>query len=245
MNDTAMKEIPRKFYDEIFRKVEGWLFDHEARLLYNLARDRSIKGEVVEIGSWKGKSTVVLALALQETGGGKVHAIDPHTGNPEHGKVQTFEEFKENVRKAGVEANVAPIVKPSKEAAVGWTAPVRLLWIDGNHSYDFVKTDFEVWDPHLVNGGVVAFHDSIHAEGVSRVLKESLFPSDRYRNIGFVDNIVYAEKTEKITSAERMRNQVTLVKWAAHCRWQKKSWAVPGWIKKLLGRPINPALSAK
>ena len=81
--------------------VEGWLDDSEGAYLYSLAQQCSKLGCIVEIGSWKGKSTIWLAKGSESVGGEKVYAIDPHTpdGISEKG-------LRENLRMAGVESTV-------------------------------------------------------------------------------------------------------------------------------------------
>jgi MMP 1-O-methyltransferase len=46
------------------------------------------------------------------------------------------------------------------QAACGWSEPLALLWIDGDHSYAGVKADVEAWVPFVRPGGVIAFHDA-------------------------------------------------------------------------------------
>ena len=43
----------------------GWLNEAEGLLLYRLARNCSGKGVIVEIGSWKGRSTIWLGQARE------------------------------------------------------------------------------------------------------------------------------------------------------------------------------------
>src|SRR5437870_10215952 len=94
--------------------VDGWLNYGEGRLLYQLARGCSGKGAIVEIGSWKGKSTIWLGHGSHDGRRIKIHAVDPHTGSPEHlGKsrrVWTFEEFQQNIKAAGVDDVIVPHV---------------------------------------------------------------------------------------------------------------------------------------
>src|SRR5436309_4893603 len=59
--------------------VEGWMTDAQARRLWDRARTLEPGGTVVEIGSYRGRSAIVLARAARE--GVEVVAIDPHAGN--------------------------------------------------------------------------------------------------------------------------------------------------------------------
>src|SRR5215218_9929513 len=61
--------------------VEGYLTEQEGKLLYELAGGGTAPGVIVEIGSWKGKSTICLALGSKAGQGKIIYAIDPHTGS--------------------------------------------------------------------------------------------------------------------------------------------------------------------
>ncbi len=135
----------------ITRDIDGWLLEKEGMLLYRLANRCKGRGVIVEIGSWKGRSTVWIASGSRDGRNIQVYAIDPHTGSEEHveamGKIWTFEEFKRNILDAGVEDIVKPIVKTSEEAVKGFKEPVEFIFIDGAHDYDSAKLDTELWMP--------------------------------------------------------------------------------------------------
>lgn len=231
----------------LYTQIEGWLLPEEAQMLYHLALNDGIrvgKGVIVEIGSWKGKSTVILGYACKQIGT-LCYAIDPHTGSPEHGDVWTFNEFKRNIKMANLEEVVIPIVKNSEAAHQGWTLPIRFLWIDGNHTYHFVKSDFLLWQPFVVEGGIVAFHDSVLAQGVYKVVRELFFSSWYYKNFRFVGNIVCAEKTSKISMRERMKNYFSMWVWLLYGFYSKKGWRLPTWIKSILKLVPRPKMLFK
>lgn len=183
--------------EEIF-KVPGMLTPAEGGFLYQLAQLESRNGVIVEIGSWKGKSTILLASGSMKVGGEKVFAIDPHKPLAEEGYVEDTEaEFRKNIMAAGVQDHVVPMVMTSEEAAKGWSKPIRLLWIDGDHRYEQVKRDFLLWSPHVVEGGIIAMHDTIRKKGPKRVLWEDIFRCNRFQKISIVDNITAARKVKK------------------------------------------------
>jgi predicted O-methyltransferase YrrM len=193
--------------------AEGWLLDAEGPLLYSLALNCVGKGAIVEIGSWKGKSTIYLGKGSKAGNTVTIYAVDPHTGGYEHklfGEVATFEEFNSNIINAGIADIVTPIVKTSEEAASNFTRPCELVFIDGSHEYQFVRTDFELWFPKLVDGGIMAFHDTLGWEGPRKVVTELLFKSMNFKNIGFVQSIVFGEKVGKNSRVDRLRNRCVL-----------------------------------
>jgi predicted O-methyltransferase YrrM len=150
----------REFYVETFDFQSG--LGDSAWLLYGLAR--SIKPKVcVETGSARGKSACTVGLALRRNGFGKLYAIDPHstTSWNDAQSVDSFAVINEHLRKAGVTDFVEIVRKTSVEAARGWDKKIDLIFIDGDHSYEGVKTDWELFLPHLSEFGVVVFHDPI------------------------------------------------------------------------------------
>ena len=179
--------------------VSGFLGDNEARFLAILAACTPADGLIVEIGSFKGKSTVLLASVAAQCGLGRIVAIDPHTspsttdpGLPPG--TSSFEEFSAALRSAKLEDQVEVHRTFSREVAKGWDRPIRMLWIDGEHTYKGAKEDFDMFAPFLVSGGVVALHDALHAfEGPIRVFIEEILRSDRFGAAGFVQSIAWGQ----------------------------------------------------
>lgn len=192
------KSFPFSSISEHISAIDGWLSDREALFLYASAlRSREIKGNIVEIGSWKGKSTVCLAWALKGTK--KIaYAVDPHEGirfnkgkSTEH---STYPIFRKNLRKAGVLSIVKPIVKTSVRASRTFQDNVSLLFIDGLHDYGNSKQDCMHWEPFLSDGGTIAFHDAYcGTKGVFRTISE-LFEEGNCTDVSVVGSIIYAKK---------------------------------------------------
>ena len=155
-------------------QIKGFLSEAEALALYQEALATSAAGPVLEIGSYCGKSTIYLGLACRQTGS-TVFALDHHRGSEEHqvgeyfhdpelydsgeGLMDTFREFRRNIRRAGLDEVVVPIVAGSEAAARHWQTPLAMVFIDGGHSLDAALTDYRCWVPHLRRGGVLAIHD--------------------------------------------------------------------------------------
>jgi predicted O-methyltransferase YrrM len=199
----------------ISEKVEGWLSNKEGELLYKLAKNCSGRGVIVEIGSWKGKSTIWLAKGSKSGMGIKVYAVDPHIGFPDvketYGKIWTFDEFKNNITGAGVSDVIIPIVKTSEDAAKDFNMPVELIFIDGVHQYDYVKQDFELWFPKVAEGGIMAFHDTTGAQDAKQVVEEFVYRSKYFRRIRFADSITFAEKVKHNSFTDRIMNRYILL----------------------------------
>jgi len=127
-------------------EIDGFLSDREGNTLHDLAKKGEGWGSIVEIGSWKGKSTIWIAKAISKNV--SFYAIDPHIGSSEHqteGPIWTFEEFKQNIARAGVQDKIIPLVQTSEDARRSVDEPLGFLFIDGAHEYEFVKKDFELW----------------------------------------------------------------------------------------------------
>ncbi|ATZ60929.2 MAG: class I SAM-dependent methyltransferase [Methanosarcinales archaeon Met12] len=200
---------------KIADKAEGWLTDEEGKTLYNLAKSCKGKGVIVEIGSWKGKSTICLGNGSKEGDKIKIFAIDPHTGSSEQqkmfGKVDTFEEFKKNIKNAKVGDIILPLVKTSEEAANNFDKPVEFGFIDGAHEYNFVKLDFDLWFPKVLNGGIIAFHDTTYWGGPKKVVADCVYKSKHFKNVKFVDSITFAQKVKQNTLKDRIKNRYVLL----------------------------------
>jgi len=165
---------------EALAGVEGWFEDDEAWALHEVVREHpssSASGPtVVEIGSWHGRSTIVIARALQARGEGLVYAIDPHSGTAIHaaeGVTDTYQAFLENIQKAGVADYVRPIRALATVARSQFAArSVDVLLVDGAHEYDDVIRDIEDWSSALADVASVAFHDARSEESVMRAISD-------------------------------------------------------------------------
>jgi MMP 1-O-methyltransferase len=180
-------------------KVPGHLGENEARFLGLLAACVPARGAIVEIGSFQGRSTVMLAKVASHYGLGPVVAIDPHNSpilldhqaNPQ---ASSYQDFLGSLRAAGVTNHVESHVAYSTDVAKSWNRPIRFLWIDGDHSYQGAKKDLDGFLPHLVPLGVVAFHDALNAfPGPIRVFVEDVLHSDQFGAAGFVHSIAWAQ----------------------------------------------------
>jgi len=136
--------------------------------LYVLARTLQPR-VVVEIGSSRGRSTCTLAFACRKNGQGKVYAIDPHAANPwmHDGTAGSYEFLRRRVADYRLDAHCEIIRATSREAAKDWRKPIDLLFVDGDHSYDGVRHDFEAFGPFVRRTGLILFHDGAweHARG--------------------------------------------------------------------------------
>lgn len=165
--------------------IEGFLDPIEGYTLLQLAAFGPGVGTIVEIGSYAGKSTAYLARGSKRAHREKVIAIDHFNGSPEHQRGGAYESdlvtggdlfdtFCRNLKRAEVGDWVRPLRSGSLEAAATWSHPIRLLFIDGDHSHEASRQDFEAWSRFLTPDGLAVFHDIDIFPGVTAYYKECL-----------------------------------------------------------------------
>jgi predicted O-methyltransferase YrrM len=153
---------------------KGWLDDDEGLRLHDLARAHAHLGPILEVGSYCGKSSVYLGAGARAAGGTLV-CVDHHRGSeeiqpgwehhdpevvdPEAGAMDSLPFLRRTLRLAGLEEIAILAVGRSAAVARLWTAPLGLLFIDGGHSFEEARTDYEAWTPKLAPGGILAIHD--------------------------------------------------------------------------------------
>src|SRR3954451_20816679 len=162
-------------------KVDGWMTDEQARRLWDRALELRSGDQIVEIGSFRGRSTVILAAAASDGVG--VVAIDPHAGNDRGPQeIEGFEEaaavdhdvFHENLRAAGVDDRVRHVRSFSQDALGAVEGDVDLLYIDGAHRFEPALADIRVWGGRVARGGTMLIHDSFSSVGVTLAILQSL-----------------------------------------------------------------------
>jgi predicted O-methyltransferase YrrM len=154
------------------RSIPGWLTRNEGLLLGQLALAAPSDAVMVEIGSFLGRSAVVIAGALKERGNGILHCVDPFDASgdsfsapiykaisEEHGS-SLRQEFERNVARAGVDQWIRIRQGTAVAAAEGWHTPIDLLFMDGDQSPEGVRSAYERWGPFLKVGGVIGLHNS-------------------------------------------------------------------------------------
>jgi predicted O-methyltransferase YrrM len=190
------------FVDDLIpkaRTVEGFLSENEMRFLCLLGAVPTAAGEVLEIGSFKGRSAILLAKAAVLACDDHINAVDPMTApsitDPDlKGDASSFDYFTRNVTEHGVAERVRLHREFSSDLAAKWNMPLRLLWIDGDHTYKGTRIDLEAFLPHLTDGAIVAFHDVLHEfEGGARVFAEQVLLSPNFGAAGFVGSIAWSQ----------------------------------------------------
>jgi predicted O-methyltransferase YrrM len=161
-----------------FGEIPGMVSPQAGVMLYLLALAAGPEGDIVEIGSWLGRSTAFLAQACEDADNGVVHAVDSFRGNPgrpsgAQANGRDIEaEFRANIARVGLSHRVVVHAKPSSEARAEIEGPLRMLFVDGEHTYDAVTTDL-AYAELLLPGGMIAVDDCSRPE-VDRAVLEFL-----------------------------------------------------------------------
>jgi hypothetical protein len=191
------------------RNIEGWLDDAEADLLIGAtahALREHPDAAVVEVGSYCGRATVVLGSVMKVVQPeGRLWSIDPHDGKL--GTADRFvavspslEKLQANLREAGL-AELVEVVR-ARVPDVPWTKTIALILIDGLHDYVSVSTDFNHFDPWIVEGGHVAFHDyASYFPGVVRFVDE-LLAEGRYQRVALAGSLIIVRKRREPSTAD-------------------------------------------
>jgi MMP 1-O-methyltransferase len=227
----ALAARTRAAHDELARlhgalaDVEGWLTDEEAEVLFELAKRCTGRGVITEIGSWKGRSTIALALGSQAGRGVPVYAVDRPRG-------AIFETFQRNVEKAGVGNVVRPINSSSEEAVHEIDEPIEVLFIDASHKYPEVKRDFDLWVPKVLDGGVVAMHDTTWFAGPKKVAEDEIYRSRHFRKVRFIfSSTTIGEKVAANTAKDRVRSRYALA--------AKRLFEAAATVKERIPKPLE------
>lgn len=164
--------------DELLDGVEGYLHPDEPAFLASLAAQVQPPHCIVEIGSFRGRSTIALAYGAAD--GVYVWSVDPHEEHDVQGLPfggADNQAFMLNVSRAGAGHKVRAVNLPSHLAIASfWNELVDfrlgLLFIDGAHDYHDVSIDVRLWGRLLVDDGILALHDANTWEGPTRVADE-------------------------------------------------------------------------
>ena len=197
--------------------VEGWLSEGQAKRLWDAARRVPPGGLVVEIGSFRGRSAIVMASALAD--GARLIAIDPHAGGDrgpqeiapeaERGEADRAA-FGANLRAAGVEDRVAHVRLMSSDAHDAVTDPIDMLYVDGAHRFGPARDDIVRWGARVRDGGTMLVHDSYSSIGVTLATLSAVTFGSRWRYAGRTASLAEyrREPVARIPNAARQLAQL-------------------------------------
>ena len=206
------------------REVEGWLSDGQARVLWERACALPPGGRIVEIGSFRGRSAIVMARAVAP--GVEIVAIDPHMGSdrgPQEIEADRAlgdadnDAFLANLSRAGVAERVRHVRLLSSEALAAVDGEIDLLYVDGAHRVGRATDDIRRWGARVRPGGTLLVHDSFSSIGVTLALLRSVAFAGRFRYEGRTRSLARYRR-EELRGAERAGNalrQLAQLPWFA------------------------------
>ncbi len=215
--------------------IDGHLTAREARFLYLLGAIPTAQGHVLEIGSFRGRSTVLLAQAAQQAGDGPIIACDP-MGCPAPTDPQTDHppdaaSLMRTLQRHGVSEHVEFHPMRSQQLAEEWNRPLRLLWIDGDHTITGARADVETFARHLAPGAILAMHDVLHRfEGCVLAFCDGVLARENFGPCGVCGSIAWArylganhawpdDQKAKSTLQRRLRPLIPWMKRPGPGRW--------------------------
>ena len=180
--------------------IRGHIDPDELRLLYRYAKELD-KGNILEIGSFQGLSTIAMAKGLQDSGkGGKIYAVDPHEPyvdisdtNPKYGQPYGYgdmAQFLRNVVRYSVEDTVFPIALP--RGSIHVYPKFSMVFIDGDHTYWNVKYEIELFVHMLEKHERLLIHDS-EWDGPKRAIAD-IIKINKCRHVERVESLTVLEK---------------------------------------------------
>lgn len=130
----------------------SWTTEAERGEMIRLAQEVPANGLIVEIGGLYGGMTCVLGLANPQA---RIVVVDDFSWHPLKDLKASPSLLLSNCNSAGVR-NVRVVAGDSRKVGATWSEAIDLLWIDGGHSYEFVRSDLDKFGPHARR---IALHD--------------------------------------------------------------------------------------
>ena len=195
------------------RGVDGWMSPDQAERLYRAAAGTRAGETIVEIGSFRGRSTIVLASAAPD--GVEIVAIDPHAGNDrgpqeldgfQAAAATDHDVFNANVATAGVADRIRHVRSFSDAAHGDVPGDVAVLYVDGAHRYAPARTDIRDWGKRVSPGGTLLIHDSFSSVGVTLAIARELIFGSRWRYVGRARSLTEYRADLDGTLASRLGN---------------------------------------
>ncbi len=215
----------------------------QAERLYRAAAGTHAGDTIVEIGSFRGRSTIVLASAAPD--GVEVVAIDPHAGNDRGpNEISGFqneanadhEAFNANLAAAGVADRVRHVRAFSDAAHTDVDGPIEVLYIDGAHRYGPARQDIRDWGRRVATGGTLLIHDTFSSVGVTLAVLRELVLGGRFRYIGRARSLAVYRADLEATARARALNALRQL---AQLPWFLRNLAIKALISLRLGKLVR------
>ncbi len=132
-----------------FNSLKGWFWYEEAKVLTQAIESlKNTDGVIVEAGSYMGKSTVTMASCTDSL----IYAIDPHLWD------NSYDTYVKQI--VGYN-NIITVKEDAIDYKKSFDKPIKLLLIDCDHKYQVTKDIYKLYEPLVVKGGIIFFHDCV------------------------------------------------------------------------------------
>lgn len=222
--------------------IDGWMSSEQIARLYAAVAICTAGDQVVEIGSYRGRSTIVLASAAAD--GVAIVAIDPHAGTDRGpDEIAGFEAeaaadhdvFNDNLAAAGVADRVHHVREFSDRALVSVSGSIAVLFVDGAHRYAPARSDIHRWGARVETGGTLLIHDSFSSVGVTLAIGRELLLGRRFRYVGRTRSL--AEYRADLDAGWRSRT-VNALRQTAQVPWFAKNLGLKVLMRLGLGGAV-------
>jgi predicted O-methyltransferase YrrM len=219
--------------------VDGWFSPDQLARLAERAAAVPPGGRIVEIGSFRGRSTI--AIARCSPPGVEIVAVDPHAGTdrgPQEiagfaaAAAEDHEAFLANLDRAGVRDRVTYVRRFSQDALADVDGPVDLLHIDGAHRLTPARHDLRSWGARVPPGGCLLVHDAFSSVGVTGAIGAELLLSRQWRYVGRSRSLAEYRR-ESMTGRARLRN---VGRQLAELPWFARNVAIKALLVARMGR---------
>lgn len=194
------------------RLVSGWTTPAELKALAGAVAALPGDPVIVELGSFLGRSAILLGGACVLRGSGQVHCVDGFDAGGDAASVGVYqrkqsrlqrsllEQFRHNTSRAGVSSRLT--IHQGDAPAIGhaWSgSPVDMLFIDADQSRIGARAAYDAWFPHLRAGGILALHNSTRDltnpdhDGIALLRQEEVKPP-QFGDIREVGSTTFAVK---------------------------------------------------
>jgi len=175
-------------------KIDGMISDYQGKVIFLLCFFQNLKGDVLEIGSFKGKSTSFLFRAVNESKNGNLIVIDNFQGIK--GKEKLYGEFRNefnhNMEKIGALKKIKIFDGDSKKLIHNIKDnSLRYIYIDGDHSYEGIKSDLVNSLEKIKVNGIIVLDD--YFDGFPELIKsvnEILKTKPNFKLLCFSHNLI-------------------------------------------------------
>jgi predicted O-methyltransferase YrrM len=127
------------------------------RELATIARYAAHARVAVEIGTYQGVSAAWIARSLAPEG--LLYCVDPWLGTGQ-GEDPNFEICQRHLKRGKVMDRIRILRGFSKDVAVSLPERIEFAFIDGDHSWSGIETDWALLSPRIVPGGTICLHDT-------------------------------------------------------------------------------------